>query len=330
MHAEFSRNCNSDARKLLQLRRSTCQAPYSQFSTGNIDTLREGPAGAGVDMAAQLRSLWDSRYGAGGRLGLVGGHGGCAGHGTQGASPHCMCTKPALRQSLCTAPPVYVYSMSSIHACTEHCISGDTDQGMTGVPPGPDASTNMDEAGIEPAACCMQSSHSTPELHAHVWMPPMWRTKTVPHAEPQSGQWSLANWARHARGCQKLPRTRTCTRLTCAAAAHMAGRAWHCGKCTAVPPLSQKQYQPARHPQQRMGACAPLACRRRRHCRGGGPPGPGPAGGPGEGQLWGGEAKGQRAGQVGGGQGVSTRPSCALQQGSVWLREWCTMRVPCS
>lgn len=34
VHAEFSRNCNSDDRKLLQLKRSICRPPYSQFSTG--------------------------------------------------------------------------------------------------------------------------------------------------------------------------------------------------------------------------------------------------------------------------------------------------------
>lgn len=40
VHAEFSRNCNSDDRKLLQLRRSMMGPPYNQFSTGNIETLR--------------------------------------------------------------------------------------------------------------------------------------------------------------------------------------------------------------------------------------------------------------------------------------------------
>jgi insulysin len=65
VHAEYSRNCNSDARKLLQLRRSSCRPPYSSFSTGSIETLRDEPAARGVDMAAQLRALWERRYSAG-------------------------------------------------------------------------------------------------------------------------------------------------------------------------------------------------------------------------------------------------------------------------
>ncbi len=72
VHAEFSRNCNSDARKLLQLKRSGAQPPYSQFSTGSIETLREQPAARGVDMAAQLRGLWERHYSAGGRAGRAG------------------------------------------------------------------------------------------------------------------------------------------------------------------------------------------------------------------------------------------------------------------
>jgi len=62
LHAEFSRNCNSDARKLLQLRRSLGRPPYSQFSTGSVATLRDAPAEAGVDVAAALRGLWGRRY----------------------------------------------------------------------------------------------------------------------------------------------------------------------------------------------------------------------------------------------------------------------------
>jgi insulysin len=62
VHAEFSRNCNSDGRKLLQLRRSLGRPPYSQFSTGSISTLRDAPQEAGVDVAAALRGLWRRRY----------------------------------------------------------------------------------------------------------------------------------------------------------------------------------------------------------------------------------------------------------------------------
>ncbi|KAI8465691.1 MAG: hypothetical protein J3K34DRAFT_395999 [Monoraphidium minutum] len=62
VHSEFLRNCNSDARKLLQLRRSLGRPPYSQFSTGSIETLRDGPREAGRDAAAGLRELWSARY----------------------------------------------------------------------------------------------------------------------------------------------------------------------------------------------------------------------------------------------------------------------------
>ena len=62
VHAEYSRNTNSDARKLLQLRRSLGRPPYSQFSTGSLATLRDGPAEAGADAPALLRALWARAY----------------------------------------------------------------------------------------------------------------------------------------------------------------------------------------------------------------------------------------------------------------------------
>eukprot|EP00873_Tetraselmis_striata_P005224 jgi/Tetstr1/425488/TSEL_015935.t1 len=62
VHAEFSRNTNSDQRKLLQLRRSAGQRPYSGFSTGNISTLWEAPLEQGVEMDRQLRQLWERCY----------------------------------------------------------------------------------------------------------------------------------------------------------------------------------------------------------------------------------------------------------------------------
>lgn len=65
MHAEYSRNCNSDARKLLQLRRSASGGPLAKFSTGSIATLRDEPAAAGLDVPALLRGYWAERYLAG-------------------------------------------------------------------------------------------------------------------------------------------------------------------------------------------------------------------------------------------------------------------------
>ncbi|KAF8073057.1 PXM16 [Scenedesmus sp. PABB004] len=62
VHAEFSRNTNSDSRKLLQLRRGLCAPPYSSFSTGNLDTLRTQPAARGADVPAALRALWARGY----------------------------------------------------------------------------------------------------------------------------------------------------------------------------------------------------------------------------------------------------------------------------
>uniref|UniRef100_A0A061RBI7 Insulin-degrading-like metalloprotease family n=1 Tax=Tetraselmis sp. GSL018 TaxID=582737 RepID=A0A061RBI7_9CHLO len=60
--AEYSRNTNSDSRRLLQLKRSAGGAPYSSFSTGNIETLWEGPASKGIDVAAAVRALWTKCY----------------------------------------------------------------------------------------------------------------------------------------------------------------------------------------------------------------------------------------------------------------------------
>lgn len=51
-----------DARKLLQLKRSVCAPPVCKFSTGNITTLRDGPAAAGRDMPRALADLWAQRY----------------------------------------------------------------------------------------------------------------------------------------------------------------------------------------------------------------------------------------------------------------------------
>jgi secreted Zn-dependent insulinase-like peptidase len=75
VHAEYSRNRNSDARRLLQLRRSLARAPYAKFSTGSLETLRGGadpdndaaaaPGGGGGGEgaeAAALRRLWRERY----------------------------------------------------------------------------------------------------------------------------------------------------------------------------------------------------------------------------------------------------------------------------
>jgi insulysin len=65
VHAEYSRNTNSDGRKLLQLRRSLCLPPYSNFSTGSIATLWEQPQQQGLDVAGMLRELWQQYYRAG-------------------------------------------------------------------------------------------------------------------------------------------------------------------------------------------------------------------------------------------------------------------------
>lgn len=59
-----SRNTNSDSRKLLQLRRSLCEPPYSGFSTGSIQTLWEDPTAAGVSVPDVLRQLWGAHYAA--------------------------------------------------------------------------------------------------------------------------------------------------------------------------------------------------------------------------------------------------------------------------
>ncbi|KAG2488187.1 hypothetical protein HYH03_013328, partial [Edaphochlamys debaryana] len=71
VHAEFSRNCNSDARKLLQLRRSAAGGLLGKFSTGNIATLRDRPAAAGADVPAALAAFWRRRYLAGALAGAV-------------------------------------------------------------------------------------------------------------------------------------------------------------------------------------------------------------------------------------------------------------------
>jgi insulysin len=62
VHAEYSRNRNSDARRALQLRRASLGAPLSGFSTGSIETLRDAPAAAGVDVPAAMRELWRAAY----------------------------------------------------------------------------------------------------------------------------------------------------------------------------------------------------------------------------------------------------------------------------
>jgi secreted Zn-dependent insulinase-like peptidase len=65
VHAEYLRNTNSDGRKLLQLRRSLCLPPYSNFSTGSLNTLWEQPQQQGADVAGMLRELWQQYYRAG-------------------------------------------------------------------------------------------------------------------------------------------------------------------------------------------------------------------------------------------------------------------------
>jgi insulysin len=62
VHAEYSRNRNSDSRRLLQLRRSSLGPPLSGFSTGSIETLREAPEKAGVDLPGAMRELWREAY----------------------------------------------------------------------------------------------------------------------------------------------------------------------------------------------------------------------------------------------------------------------------
>ncbi len=49
----------------LQLHRSVCRGPYSQFSTGNITTLRDTPAEQGIHVASLLRQFWIRHYTAG-------------------------------------------------------------------------------------------------------------------------------------------------------------------------------------------------------------------------------------------------------------------------
>jgi insulysin len=62
VHAEYSRNRNSDARRALQVRRSALGPPLSGFSTGSIETLRDAPQAAGVDLPAAMRALWREAY----------------------------------------------------------------------------------------------------------------------------------------------------------------------------------------------------------------------------------------------------------------------------
>jgi insulysin len=62
VQAEYSRNTNSDARKLLQLKRSLGLPPYSGFSTGSIDTLWKDPQAAGVSVPGVLQQLWSDCY----------------------------------------------------------------------------------------------------------------------------------------------------------------------------------------------------------------------------------------------------------------------------
>jgi len=57
-----SRNTNSDSRKLLQLKRSFGEPPYSGFSTGSIKTLWEEPNAAGISVPDVLRELWGGFY----------------------------------------------------------------------------------------------------------------------------------------------------------------------------------------------------------------------------------------------------------------------------
>lgn len=47
MHAEWSRNTNSDARKLLQLRRVAAGPPLAKFSTGGVVGAWGGGRGGG-------------------------------------------------------------------------------------------------------------------------------------------------------------------------------------------------------------------------------------------------------------------------------------------
>jgi insulysin len=102
VHSEYSRNCNSDARKLLQvlhergfqtiliyptvmhshedlsrvlplisaqLRRSCMGDPISKFSTGSRETLRERPLKLGLEVDLLVRQLWERRYTGGTALG---------------------------------------------------------------------------------------------------------------------------------------------------------------------------------------------------------------------------------------------------------------------
>ncbi|GAX81935.1 hypothetical protein CEUSTIGMA_g9363.t1 [Chlamydomonas eustigma] len=62
VHAEFSRNCNSDDRKLLQLRRSCLGSPLNKFSTGSCVTLKEVPASRGWRLDYVLRHYWERQY----------------------------------------------------------------------------------------------------------------------------------------------------------------------------------------------------------------------------------------------------------------------------
>ena len=62
VHSEFSRNCNSDARKLLQLRRSELGDPICKFSTGSREALKDNPIKMGLDVAELIRQLWEKRY----------------------------------------------------------------------------------------------------------------------------------------------------------------------------------------------------------------------------------------------------------------------------
>ena len=71
VHAEYSRNGNSDDRKLLQLKRSSMGSPYSSFSTGNLTTLRDGPREGNQSLHLLVGDYWKSRYTGGTIMGCI-------------------------------------------------------------------------------------------------------------------------------------------------------------------------------------------------------------------------------------------------------------------
>jgi insulysin len=64
VHAEHSKNVQTDARRLFQLLKSTCnpQHPFFKFGTGNKTTLGETPISQGRNVRAELLAFHAAHY----------------------------------------------------------------------------------------------------------------------------------------------------------------------------------------------------------------------------------------------------------------------------